>query len=62
MIFLSTVLILCCLWYFFKFLAHFSPKIHDEVRKLSVYTQFFQNGFSQRLQHLPILPFFALLH
>ncbi|MEK4722814.1 MULTISPECIES: rhomboid-like protein [Lactococcus] len=49
MIFLSTVLILCCLWYFFKFLAHFSPKIHDEVRKLSVYTQF----LSKWLQSAP---------
>ena len=29
MIFLSTVLILCCTWYFLKFLAHFSRKIHD---------------------------------
>lgn len=40
MIFLSAVLILCCLWYLLKFLAHFSLKIHDLVRKLSLYTLF----------------------
>ncbi|MGO3694621.1 MAG: rhomboid-like protein, partial [Lactococcus lactis] len=49
MIFLSTVLILCCTWYFLKFLAHFSRKIHDEVRKLSVYTHF----LSKWLQSAP---------
>ena len=49
MIFLSTILILCCTWYFLKFLAHFSRKIHDEVRKLSVYTHF----LSKWLQSAP---------
>lgn len=49
MIFLSTVLIICCIWYLLKFFAHFSCKIHDIVRKLSPYTLF----LSKWLQSAP---------